>query len=229
LFAPTSPATAAHALLTKSIAAATGAGTFHYVELSTSDGAHNDITGAASPRGGHQVISQLGASGTDVFDLRLVKGIVYFRGNTAAVIDQLGVPATRASSDTDRWVSVRKGEAPYKTFADGITTKSNLAQLPTTFVPRSSASEPGSSPPATRITGGLYDGKGHAPVGTAELVITSSTSLPRSLSAEAVADSGARIILSWAFSKWHEQVTVTAPSGAVPYSSLGATPPSKSS
>lgn len=226
--APTSPTAVARALLTKSIAAATSAGTFHYVELSTSGGGPNDITGNAGPNDGSQVITQHGASGIDAFDLRLVKDVVYFRGNKAAVIDQLGVPTTKAPSDVNRWVSIHKGESPYATFADGITTRSNLAQLSTTFVARASAPTPGSTPPATRIMGGLYDGKDHPPIGTAEVMITTSSSLPQSLSAQAVAGNGAHLSLSWQFSHWHEQVKVTAPSRAVPYSSLGATPPSKS-
>lgn len=227
--APTSPKTAAHALLTNAIAAGTSAGTFHYVQRSTTDGTPYDITGTAGPNGGRQVITKRGASGIDVFDLRLVKGVVYFLGNKAAVIDQLGVPAAKASSDANRWVSVHKGEGPYKTFAQGITTKSNLAQISTTFVALSSAPTQGSSPPTTTITGGLYDGKHHAPLGTGEFVVSTSSSLPQSLTAGAVAANGARVSLSWKFSHWHEQVKVAAPAGAVAYSSLGATPPSKSS
>lgn len=227
--APTSPKTAAHALLTNAIAAGTSAGTFHYVQRSTTDGTPYDITGTASPNGGRQVITKRGASGIDVFDLRLVKGVVYFLGNKAAVIDQLGVPAAKASSDANRWVSVHKGESPYKTFAQGITTKSNLAQISATFVALSSAPTQGSSPPTTTITGGLYDGKHHAPLGTGEFVVSTSSSLPQSLTAGAVAANGARVSLSWKFSHWHEQVKVAAPAGAVAYSSLGATPPSKSS
>jgi hypothetical protein len=221
--APTNPATVAQGLFATSVGAAEHAGSFHYVELSTNNGQPDNIEGDASPNGGRQLIKQRGASGTDVFNLRLVHGVVYFRGNEAAVIDQLGVPAARATAVVGRWVKITKGERPYKTFAAGITTKSNLSQLPKTFVPRSSQVMAGSSPPSTRLIGGLSSGKARAPVGTAALVIVTSSSLPKTLSAQAEdATTGARLSLSWTFSHWHEVVHVTAPSGAIAYTSLGA-------
>ncbi len=219
--APSSPKTVATGLLSKAVSAGTGAGSFRYVEQSTDDGVRDDISGDAGPSSGRQVITEQGTSGLDQFDLRLVGGVVYFRGNRAAVIDQLGVTAPQATTYVDRWVSVRKGEKPYKTFADGITTASNLHQLPATFVPASSAATPGTTPPATRISGGLSAGKGHPAVGTAALVVTTASSLPQSFSGQAVADSGARLALSWRFSRWGEKVHLAAPSGAVRYASLG--------
>jgi hypothetical protein len=227
LLAPSSPKTTAVGLVKSSTAAAEAAGTFHYVELSTSDGTPNDITGDAAPDSGRQTITALGAAGRDVFDLRLVSGIVYFRGNRAAVIDQLGVPAAKALAVADHWVSLHKGQGPYKTFAAGITTSSNLSQLPQTFVPASSQDVAGSSPPATRILGALYAGKGRPAVGAAALVITKSSSLPQTMAGEAVGTGGTRLSLSWTFSRWHKKVTVVAPPGALPYPSIGATKPAK--
>lgn len=226
--APTNPSVGAQALVSQAVAAATHAGTFHYVELSTANGSPDNIIGDAAPDGGRQVITQRCTSGTDIFDLRLVKGVVYFRGNAAAVVDQLGVATTRAVGTTGRWVRVTKGEKPYKTFANGITTSSNLHQLPTTFVARSSAAMPGSSPPSTRVSGGIYAGKGKQPVGTASLIVTTATLLPRSLNGQAVnGTSGAHLSLSWTFSHWHQRVDVAAPGNPLAYSSLGAHPPTK--
>jgi len=215
--------------MSTAVTSATSAGTFSYVERSTTDGVADDIVGVAAPDTGRQVIAESGASGTDVFDLRLVDGVVYFRGNEAAVVDQLGVPAAKASQDARRWVTIRRTDTVYKTFEAGITTKSNLSQLPSTFVPLSSAAVPDANPPTTRIAGGISAGKGRSPLGVAVLDVAASSSLPMSFNASAVDPStGASISLAWTFSHWRERVHVTVPAKTVPYSSLGATPPSSS-
>ncbi len=223
--APTPPATVARGLAKQAVAAGDAAGSFHYVQRSTEDGIRDVIVGDAGPDGGQQLITQEGSSGTNVYRLRLVHGVVYFRGNRAAVIDQLGVPQARAAADVGRWISVRKGEGPYASFAAGITTKSNLSQLPETFVPLTSTTTSSSSPPTTRISGGVSAGKGRQPVGTARLVVTTSSMLPRSFAANAITD--VHLLLSWQFDRWGVPVHVPAPAGAVPYSSLGASSPSR--
>lgn len=220
--APTSPVTTARTLFKTAVAAGQSAGSFHYAELSTNDGAPDDIVGDATPTGGRQVITERCATGINRFDLRLVKGVVYFRGNAAAVVDQLRVPPGHAVADASRWVKVTKGEGPYHTFAVGITAKSNLSQLPRTFVARTSADVPGSSPATVRIKGGLPAGKKRVPFGTAALVITKSNSLPKTFSAVAAnSTSGARLDLSWTFSHWHQKLKVGAPATSVTYGSLG--------
>ena len=227
LLAPASPKTAAVGLVKSSTAAAEQAGTFHYVEISTNDGSINRIRGDAAPDSGRQTITARGKAGLDVFDLRLVSGVVYFRGNRAAVIDQLGVPTGKAAAVVDRWVAIHKGQGAYKTFAAGITTSSNISQLTDTFVPTSSQDITGSSPPATRVLGALFAGKGKPSVGAAALVVTKSSSLPQSMTGAAVGTDGTRLSLTWTFSRWHQKVMVAAPAGALPYSSIGATTPTK--
>lgn len=224
--APTSPSAVATSLLHRSMAAAAGTGSFHYVEISTVLGAPDDITGDALPHGGRQVITQRCKSGTNVFDLRLVHGVVYFRGNEYAVLDQLGVATTRAGSLVNRWVKLTKSETPYKSFAAGITAQSNISQLPTVIVPRSTRAVPGASPPATQIVGALYAGKGKSPIGTAALNVDASSSLPQTLRGSAVSTSG-RFEVSWTFSHFGQHVSVGAPPGAVAYASLHAKAPAK--
>jgi hypothetical protein len=224
--APTNPTTVARALLHKAMSAAAAATSYHYVELSTLLGAPDNIEGDALQHGGRQVIRQRCGSNTDLFQLRLVNGIVYFRGNAPSVSDQLGVAGTRASTLADRWVKVTKGDSVYNTFADGITTRSNVSQLPTVIVPRSTRAVSGSSPAKTEIVGALNAGKGKA-VGTADLVLVTSTSLPLTLRGSAVGTQGSTFAVKWTFSSYGEKVTVDAPSGAIDYSSLHAKAPSK--
>lgn len=225
VIAPTNPRSVAASLLHQSVSAAAGASSYHYRELSTLYGAHDDITGVALRNGGRQLINQQCKTGTSIFDLRLVNGIVYFRGNQAAVLYELGVASTKVASLTDRWVKVTRGESPYKTFAVGIKTKSNISQLTTAFIPFSSHELPGSSPSSTEITGALQTrGK---PVGTADLVISRPNLLPRTFRGSAVNKLG-RYNLSWRFNKYGEKVSVAAPNGAIPFSSLHAKGTNKS-
>lgn len=218
---PTPPATVAQGLAKQAVAAGNAAGSFHYVQRSTEDDVRDVIVGDAGADGGQQLITEQASAGTNIYRLRLVHGVVYFRGNKAAVIDQLGVAQTKASADVGKWVSVHKGDAPYAAFAAGITTKSNLSQLPETFVPLTSSATSSSSPPTTSISGGLTAGKDRPAVGTARLVVVTSSTLPRSFAAKATAITGERLLLSWQFDRWGVPVHVSAPAGAVPYSSLG--------
>lgn len=233
--APTSPATVASSLVNRAIASATKAGTYHYVELSTTLGAPDDIKGDAAPNGGRQVIKERCSpvrsdttNRTSIFDLRLVHGVVYFNGNLVAVVDELGVPATHATAVVGKWVKVVKGETTlYKTFEEGITTSSNASELRTVFIPLSSRSVPGSSPASTEVLGGLFrTTKTNSTVGTAALVMDTSSGLPRTFRASAVVQTG-RETLTWKFSSYGEKVHVVAPPHWVSYSSLHAKLPAK--
>ena len=222
--APTAPATSATKLVNSAIAAVTKAGTYHYVERSTALGVPDDIAGDATPNGGRQVILQRCSAGTTYFHLRLVKGVVYFKGTRAAALDQLGVPATRAASIAGRWVKIVKADKVYSTLADGITTRSNISQLRGAMVPLSTK-QAGSS---IEVLGALSKtGKRHQFIGTAALVLSSATGRPTSLRGRASTTTGNHYSVAWTFSRYGEAVHVTAPVSAVPYASLHATTPPK--
>jgi len=227
--APTSPSAIATSLVDRAITQVTNAGTYHYVERSTAFGAPDNIAGDAAPDGGRQVILQHCSGGTTYFHLRLVRGIVYFKGTRVAVVDQLGVPAARATSVAGKWVKVVKGEKLYKGFADGITTSSNISQLRTALIPTASKTLPNSSPPTTEVVGALFrTSTHHRTLGTASLLLDTSSGLPRVLHGTATSASGSHYTLAWTFGKYGEKVHVAAPPSAVPYASLHATPPAKS-
>ncbi|MHB1553587.1 MAG: hypothetical protein ACYCSX_01475 [Acidimicrobiales bacterium] len=227
--APTSPSAVAASLVNRAISQVTHASTYHYVERSTAFGAPDNIAGDAAPNGGRQVILQHCNGGTAFFHLRLVHDVVYFKGTRVAVVDQLGVPTARAASVTGKWVKVVKGEKLYRGFADGITTSSNISQLRTALIPTSSRTLPGSSPPTTEVLGALFrTSTHHRTVGTASLLLDTSSGLPRVLRGTATSASGSHYTLAWTFGKYGEKVHVAAPPTAVPYTSLHATPPSKS-
>jgi hypothetical protein len=225
--APTNPSTVAINLVNRAIGAATSAGSYHYVERSTAGGVPDDIAGDATPNGGRQVILQRCSGGTTYFHLRLVRGVVYFKGTRIAVVDQLGVAATKAPSIAGRWVKVVKGEKLYTGFADGITARSNISQLHSAIVPVTSRTVPG-SPASTEVLGGLFKTtKNNRTIGTAKLVLDSATGRPRSLQGGAATTSGGHYVVSWTFGHYGEKVDIAAPSGALSYASLHAKSPPK--
>jgi hypothetical protein len=224
--APTSPATVAKGVVSSSIAAATATGSYRYVELTTVSGAHDDIKGDAAPEGGSQVILQSCKAGTNLFDLRLVRGTVYFRGNTPAVVDQLGISATKAPSLNGKWVKVTKSDGPYHTFAGGITARSNVSQLRTVIVPFSTRHVSGSPNATTEVLGRLSAGPHRPSVGSATLVVDASSRLPVSVKGSASGTSS-RYTVSWTFAKFGKKVVVSAPGDAVGYATLHAKGPQK--
>ena len=233
--APTNPTAVASALVRHAVAAASGAGTYHYVELSSVLGAPDDIRGDAAPNSGQQLISQqcrpvrsATTSRTSVFELRLVHGVVYFRGNVVAVVDELGVVGSQAASLAGTWVKVVRGEKPYSSFEVGITARSNASQLRTAIIPSASRTVPGSSPPIAEVVGAaLRTRKTDKTEGSAVLVIDTSTGRPRSLRGGVVLQGTQRYAVRWTFSRYHEKVHVVAPPHPVPYSTLHAKPPAK--
>ena len=221
--APTSPTAVASGLVGKAVSAATEAGSFHYVEISTANGHYSRFVGDAGANGGVQHIRTTGKSGTDAFTLYLVGGVVYFNGNVPAVVDQLYVPATKATAVAGHWVKVVRGEAPYKTLAEGITAKSNISQLTSTFAATSSAAVPGASPPSTRVEGSVR-ATGHVLPGQATLTMATATSLPERFTALA-GTATAHLEMRWTFNHYREKVPVHTPKTSQPWSSLGAKPP----
>lgn len=233
--APTSPQAAARAAasqarqaLRQTMAAARKAGSFHYVEESSTDGQGETISGDAGADGGSQTITE----GSDTWKLLLVGKAVYFNGNTSAMADQLGAPTSTASADAGKWISVPTSTGSlYQSFEVGITARSNLSQisggsqsLGIDATKVTSGTSHGT--PTTVIHGSLSGDDGDA-TNTLKFTIDRATDLPMRLTASATGEGGSAS-LDWTFDHWRLAVHETAPAGAIPYSALGATPPSSS-
>lgn len=232
--APTSPQAAAHAeasqaqaAFNRAMAAARRSGSFHYSETSGGAGQSETIVGNAGKNGGTQTITQ----GSDTFHLVLVGSTVYFNGNAAAMADPtvLNAPAAVATKDAGKWISVpRSAGAAWQSFEVGITTGSNLSQL--------GSGSQGLGFTGTKVTSGTTGGTAttvihgtlRADTGDATndaiLTVDSATNLPMSFTASA-SGAGGNQQLDWRFDHWGLAVHPTAPANAIPYSSLGASPP----
>ena len=209
---------AAKAAVSRALAAAKRAGSFHYVSESSGANVNQTIVGDAGVATGHQYIT-LG-KGQGHFTLVLVGRTVYFKGDAAAVSSQLGVTAASAGSVAGRWVAVTAGDAPYSTLEPGITVASALSQIAFTARRVSSATLDGHA--VKRIDGSVPSTPGTNASATAALYVDQATGLPLRFE-EQVTSGTTHQGFTITFSHWREHVAETAPSGAVPYSSLPTT------
>lgn len=218
---PSAAAAQARTLYQRAIAAMRAAPGFHYVSES-SGVANQRIEGDAGQGTGTQLITFDSTYGAEQFTLVLSNGTVYFQGNAPALQDQIGVSASAAPGLAGKWISVVRGDGPYNVLQPGITVSDQADE--TALVPGSSrqVSAPDGTT-ATRITGTVPPQQG-APAGTGYLDVAAGSGVPleyvTSISANGVSLNGTAT-----FSKWGTAPSVTVPTGATAWSTLGATPP----
>ncbi|MGD0193866.1 MAG: hypothetical protein ABSC35_03290 [Candidatus Dormibacteria bacterium] len=198
------------------IAASVG---FHYVAIYPET---ETIIGDAGRSVGRQVVTFKSSYGVEAFTLVLDNtGTLYFQGNAPAVEDQLGVSTSTTSEVENRWVSLVPGNGPYPELASGMTVAEQGVFLPMTPISTDSVKLGGRA--ATQIVGtATVDDPGLA----ALLDIDTRSHAPLAYSSTAVTTSGPATS-TVTFSAWGTQVSVTAPSAAIAWSTLGGlTPPS---
>jgi hypothetical protein len=209
----------ARALYDQALTAMRGSAGFHYVAESTGGGPAQTIAGDAGQSGGRQDITIGAAAGREQFTLILASGTVYFQGNAPALEDQLGVPGAGAPGLQGKWISVTNQDGPYIVVAPGITVADQVQE--TALTPTSTASILGGS--ATRIRGSVPAQAG-APGGTGYLEIVTRSHLPISY-VSTLSISGVTATTATTFSRWGTAAAPAAPSGAVAWSTLGASAP----
>jgi hypothetical protein len=215
-----SGAAEAKALYQQAVTATAASTGFHYVAVSTGGDAQT-IVGDAGLSSGHQAITFVSNYGTEQFTLLLVGSTVYFQGNTPALQDQLGVSAAAAPNLQPKWISVLSEDGPYSVLQPGITSASQSTQMP--LVATSSVKETVGGVSAIRISGTVPPAN-DIPAGTGSLVIAQNTDLPISYTSS-VSDGGVTLDFNTTFSAWGTAPTVSAPTGAVAWSSLTTTVP----
>lgn len=205
--------------------AATGASTgFHYVSVSTGGTDNQKIVGDAGQKGGGQLITIDSTFGHEQFTLVLVGATVYFQGNVPALQDQLGVPAAGAAAVDGKWIAVSSGDGPYSVVAPGIVVADQVQEM--ALIPTSSSQvTTGDGTKVIRINGTLPPGQGGSgSAGTAHLDIAVDTHLPIT-QVTTVRVRGMSLTDTTTYSAWGTAPTQTAPSGAVAWSTLGASEP----
>jgi hypothetical protein len=220
---PTGPAstTTATAVVRTAVVASDRAGSFHYVAVYAASSGKQTTIGAAGVSSGTQRITVDDATlGTERFSLLLVGAVVYFRGNAAAVAGQLGITsASAAATQANRWISLHRSDAPYDSLEEGITSSSALSQVVITPQKATATTAPDGRP-IWRVTGDIPAQQGQSGGGSAGLDVDRSTRLPRSYVSTSSGSQKERS--TFTFSQWGRTVTVSAPSGAVPFSTIAS-------
>ena len=217
--APPVPSTlaAARAEYQRALSAVRATSGFHYVATSTGP-ANQRIVGDAGQSSGRQDITVRSNFGAEEFTLLLLSGTVYFEGNVPALQDQLGVSAANALALASRWVSVSNGDGPYSVLQPGITVGDQAGEM--ALIP-STVTDAGAG--KRRIEGSVPPQQG-APAGSGHIDVDSGNHRPV-VYVSVISANGVSLTSSTTFSKWDEAPSVTAPSGAVAWSTLGAIAP----
>ena len=221
--ATTGSAAEARALYQQAVASTRASTGFHYVAV-TAGGYPQTIVGDAGQSGGSQAITFDSNYGAEQFTLLLVGTTVYFKGNVPAIEDQLGVSAASATSVDGKWVSVVGGNGPYTILQPGITAGSQ-AKLTLALTPESSTKvTDAGGVTATRISGAVPP-TNNLPAGTGTLDVAPRTDLPI-IDTSTISVGVVVLTSTTTFSAWGTAPSVSAPTGAVAWSSLTtAVPP----
>jgi hypothetical protein len=221
---PSAPASSAAAVpasasarLRAALDALRAAGTVHVDVTSSDSGASVQFSGDSAASGGRQLVT---FNKTGHATILFIPGTAYLKADVPALEGFLGCGQAQAGAAANRWVYLRPGDkfcgTDYDAVTDGITLSSVAGEL---AMKNGTAT---ATAPATiagqRVAGvqGQASG-GQLPAPAKEvLYLTDDARLRPVLSEQTAAGIKSEI----SFSQWGEQLTLTAPKGAVPASSL---------
>jgi hypothetical protein len=183
-------------LLNQGVTAANEAGTMSFADHSTEGKTTQTLTGAISAP---TALESLNVTGQAPFQVMLVGQVIYVRAGAPVLQGSLGLPAAASTANAGKWISVQSGDSAFETLAGGLTLSSEL----NTYIPASQ----------------LHEGKVITVSGTRAIPISGRPST----SVLGTGKKGSAVLREVAgFSNWGNKVTLTAPTGAVPFSSLVA-------
>jgi hypothetical protein len=104
------------------VTAAAGSGSFHFVDKNGSGTAARLLVGDTGTVDAQQSLSTTGES----LDVRLVNGVAYLRGPTDTLESLLGLSATEASAETDKWLSITKHDKGYSQIVQSLKVDAEL-------------------------------------------------------------------------------------------------------
>ena len=199
------------------------AGTVHVDVTSSASGASVQFSDDSAASGGRQLVT---FDKTGHATILFIPGTAYLKADAPTLEGFMGCDQAQAEAAANRWIYLRPGDkfcgTDYGTVTDGITLSSVAGEL---AMKNGTAT---STAPATmagqRVVGvqGTPSG-GQLPASAKEVLYLTDDARLRPVLSEQTA---AGIKSEVSFSEWGEQLTLTAPTGAVPASSI--TPASSS-
>jgi hypothetical protein len=213
------PAMSAPRLLHAALAALRAGGSVHVDINSIAHGGSVAFSEDATGTGGRQVITM---DGTGHATILLIRGVDYVRADTQTLQEFFEVPLTQAEQAAGRWISLRPGQKLGTSTYDDVTAGITLSSVATELQVGNPLSKTAPATVAGRPVIGVQ-----APVPASDglrgakvvLYVTDDAAL-RPVRYELVGGGSTRDTIS--FSRWGEKLSLTAPPGAVPASSLTA-------
>ncbi|HTZ09625.1 MAG TPA: hypothetical protein VMB72_11155 [Acidimicrobiales bacterium] len=211
---------AARSLLRASLAAAEKRGSFHYVSRSTAQGQTQVTVGDAGRDAGTQVIT----IGSDTFTVVVLGTACYFKGDAEQMVNQLGLSPSVAAAHNEQWISLAPTDIPYASVYAAVTTHQALADNVAFLPHRRLGRSVQRGQHVLGLTGPLVNikiaGQVQKSKGTAHLYVTVSKPHLPVYYTERGTVGGDKTVFSITFSQWGRPVTVTAPSGAIPFATI---------
>jgi len=203
-------------ILSAASAAASRAGSAHYVLTERAGTQTQTITGDASANSGHQAIS----AGTLRVQVVLVRGIAYVQGDAGALGAALGLPSATAISYANKWIAVQSTDSPYPSIVQAVTLNGTISQLRPTGRLHLAGSAIIAGRPALGVGGGLPGQPQQGVTGSTTLYVASSRpTVPLKFMIQATSR-GQHLDDVATFSQWGRPLHLSAPTGSVAFSSI---------
>jgi hypothetical protein len=190
-----------------------------FSDKSTSGTQTTTLVGAVGPS---TAVESLAQNGTTQLQIQLIGGVIYVRATSGVLENALSLPAAASTTNSGKWISVRSGDSAFATLASQLTLDSELAS----YVPTSHLSKgktitvaghrviPVSGEPSSAAANGATSGS------AALLVSTKAPYLPVGGSLILAKQGAAELKDVAVFGNWGKKLPLTAPTGAIAFSSL---------
>lgn len=204
-------------LVAQSVSAANTSGSMHFVDRSTAAKIVTTLSGAVSAPAAAEALSGTGQPPLQVI---LVNGTAYINAGAQVLQGTLGLPAAAATANAGKWISVQSGDSAFSQIAPQLTISAELnSYVPTSHLHVGKIEKvaghrviPVSGRPATSVA------KGNSGA-VALLISPTAPHLPVGGSL-VLSKTGSTLHEVAVFSDWGQKVSVNAPTGAIPFSSL---------
>lgn len=217
--AATATTPSAAQMLSTAVSTADAKGSMTFTDRTTSGKNVDSLTGALSAAAAAESLSETGQPPLEVV---LVGNTAYVRAGAGVLQTTLGLPAAVSTANAGKWISVESGDSAFSQLTGGLTLASEFnTYVPTADLQKGKVTNLGtqkviaiSGRPSSSVTQGASSGA------VALIVSTKAPYLPIGGTLFLTRKGVPNLKEVATFTGWGNKVAVTAPSGAVPFSSL---------
>jgi hypothetical protein len=192
------------------------AATAHYVLRATQANESETITGDAGRSSGQQAITD----GSLHIQVILVGGVAYVQGNAQSLTTMISLPKASSQKYAGRWIAVHSSDSLYPSISESVILQSAIAQLIPSGTLKFTGLRTVQGRQVIGVRGGLPGGAQSGLSGTATLyVATSRPTVPLAYDEE-VSNGKQHGQDTGTFSNWGAPLHLSAPTGAVPFSTV---------